>query len=247
MKRINALATLAFCAASIAQAQQPSPAGDLGAILHQLDTASRSFQSAEANLRWDVYERVVRETTTQCGSIYFVRDASSIQMGALLAPSATGSCTTQTTNATPGSRVLGYKKGELEMFEPTANHLTVLHAGSNQSQYESFLTLGFGGSGTELAKTWTITDLGTEELPSGGAKITAVKLDLVSKNPALLNTFTHILIWIDPTRGVSYKQQFFTPSGDYRTTWFDHIRYNQKVDTTKFAIKTNARTQIDRR
>ncbi len=247
MNRTAALLTLALVTTALARAQQPKSTGDLDTVLHQLDTASRTFKSAEANLRWDVYERVVQETTTQCGSIYFLRDAASIQMGALLAPSATDSCTTPTTTSTPDSRALAYKKGELQMFEPTANHLTILHAGSNQSQYESFLTLGFGGSGTDLAKAWNITDLGTEVLNDGATKVTTVKLNLVSKNPALLNTFTHILIWVDPTRGVSLKQQFFTPAGDYRTTWFDHIRYNQKVDTGTFAIKTNGKTQIDRR
>ena len=29
------------------------------------------FQSAEADFRWDLYERVVKETTTQTGTIYF--------------------------------------------------------------------------------------------------------------------------------------------------------------------------------
>ncbi len=49
---------------------QPKP-GHLDEVLRQMDAASKKFQSAEANFRWDLYERVVKETTTQTGTIYF--------------------------------------------------------------------------------------------------------------------------------------------------------------------------------
>jgi outer membrane lipoprotein-sorting protein len=113
--------------------------------------------------------------------------------------------------------------------------------------YESFLTLGFGGSGKDLAKAWTITDQGTEVLKDSGKDVTTVKLDLVAKDPAVRNNFSHVTIWVEPTQGVSLKQQFFTPAGDYRTTYFDHVRVNQKVNEAAFAIKTDKKTQIDRR
>ena len=80
----------------------------------------------------------------------------------------------------------------------------------------------------------------------GTKNVSTTKLKLVAKDPAVLKTISSVLIWVDPTRGVSLKQQFFTPAGDYRTTYFTNIRYNQKIDTAVFAIKTNKQTQIDR-
>lgn len=59
--------------------------------------------------------------------------------------------------------------------------------------------------------------------------------------------FTHIIIWVDPARGISLKQQFFTPSEDTRTTFFTGIRYNHSVNTSPYAIKTDKKTTIDRR
>jgi hypothetical protein len=228
-----------------AEAQQkPS---NLDTVLRQLDIASADFHSAQAEFRWDVYERVVRETTSQCGVIYFERKGEAMEMGAKVAPSATQSCAGEAAATASGTRTLAYKAGELQLFEPGTNHLTLLHAGNNQSQYESFLTLGFGGSGRDLAKTWNITNQGTEVLKDGAKEVTVAKLDLVAKEPANRNMFSHITIWVDPVRGVSLKQQFFTPSGDYRTTYFEHIRYNEKINVGGFAIKTNKQTQIDRR
>ncbi len=85
--------------------------------------------------------------------------------------------------------------------------------------------------------------------PSTTAPNSTVKLKLVAKDPAILKNLTSVLIWIDPARGISLKQQFFTPAGDSKTTYFTNIRYNQKIDkaeTASFAIKTNKHTQIDR-
>ena len=221
--------------------------GNLDAVLHQMDVASANFRSAQADFRWDVYERVVKETTSQCGVIYFERKGEATEMGAKVAPSPTQSCAGESAATATGTRTLAYRNGELQMFEPGTNHLTILHAGNNQAQYESFLTLGFGGSGRDLAKMWNITDQGMETLKDGAKDVQVVKLDLAGKDQANRNMFSHITIWVDPTQGISLKQQFFTPSGDYRTTYFDRIRYNQKVNEAAFAIKTDKKTQIDRR
>ena len=133
-------ATLAFSAAALLITPVPSFAqpksSDLDAVLRQMDQASTRFKSAEASFRWDLYERVVKETTTQNGTIYFLKDSSKLQMGAKISP--------------PAAKVIEYKNGSLQLFDPGSDHLTSLSAGNNKAQYESFLTLGFGGSGTEL-------------------------------------------------------------------------------------------------
>lgn len=211
---------------------QPKPA-DLNTVLHQMDQASTRFKSAEADFRWDIYERVVKETTTQNGTIYFLKNGSSLQMGAQIKP--------------PSAKFIEYKNGSLQLFDPGSDHLTILSAGNNQAQYESFLTLGFGGSGSDLAKAWTITDLGTEPINDGSKMVTTTKLDLVSKDPNVRNMVSHIIIWVDPTRAVSLKQQFFMPSEDQRTTYFTNIHYNQSVNTKPFALKTDKKTTVDRR
>jgi hypothetical protein len=242
-----ALGLAALLAAPAFAAQQPAP-GNVDAVLHQLDTASANFKSLAANIRIDLFERVVQDTTTECGLIYYQRQGSAIQMDLKSASAPANACSSAAFSA-PASRVINYSNGTLKMFEPQANHLTLLNAGSNQAQYESFLTLGFGASGHDLAQAWNITDQGTETLNDGSANVPTVKLKLVAKDPAILKNVTYVLIWIDPTRGISLKQQFVTPAGDSKTTYFTNIRYNQKIDkveTASFTIKTNSQTQIDR-
>src|SRR5260370_23420834 len=133
-----------------AEAQGPAR---LTETIHKLDAASTKFQSAEADVHKDIYERVVRETTTQVGSIYFVRKGSATQMGAKILP--------------PGARVLEFKDGKFKLYDPGANHLQGFSAADNQAKYESFLTLGFGGSGKDLLKAWTIDDQGQASISYG--------------------------------------------------------------------------------
>lgn len=229
LRRIS-IAILAAALSPIAAPAQPKP-GELDAVVRQMDAASTKFKSAEADFKWDFYERVVKETTTQTGSIYFLKTGGKLEMGAKVEP--------------PQAKFIEYKNGTLRLYDPTSNHVTILNAGKNQAQYESFLTLGFGGSGSDLAKAWTIADLGPESLNDGEKMIETRKLDLVSKDPNVRNMFTHITIWVDPTRGISLKQQFFTPSGDYRTAFYTNIRYDQPVNTKPYAIKTNGKTTVE--
>ena len=207
---------------------QGAPDAHLNEVLRQLDAASLRFHSAEADFRKDLFQRVVKETTSQTGSIYFLKASDGAQMGATFNP--------------PEARIIEFKGGHLRLFDPGANHLTVVDAHANQAQYETFLTLGFGGSGKDLERTWTITDGGSEQMSDGDATIAVEKLDLIARDPGLRNTFTHVIIWVDPARAVSLKQQFFSPSEDIQTATYTHIRLNQPINPKRFAIKTNGKT-----
>ena len=202
-------------------------AGHLDEVLRQMDAASLKFQSAEATFQWDLYEKVVQQTTTQKGTIYFKKEAGKTVMGAKV--------------TSPSIKILEYRNGILTLFDPGTDHETIITPKGNQAQMESFLTLGFGGSGKEMAKAWTISDLG-DEVVNG---VQTAKLDLVPKDPAVRNNCTHMTIWVDPVRGVMLKQSFYMPSEDYRTAVFSDIKYNQSVDTKPYQIKTNSKTTTD--
>jgi len=130
------------------------------------------------------------------------------------------------------------------MFDPGVDQITVIHANSNQGAAESFLTLGFGGSGTDLARAWNITDLGPENLTDNGQPVKVEKLDLTGKDADSRKLFTHITIWVDSTRAVSLKQVFYTSSGDYRTATYSNIKINGNVHKDQFAIKKDKNTTI---
>ncbi len=211
-------------------AQASSP--QLTSVLKQMDTASRNFKNARAEFSCAYYERVVRDTTMQNGPIYFLREGSTTQMGLVV-------------NGPQGKpeKVVQYKDGMLQMFDPGVDQITVLHAGADQAQYEGYFTLGFGGSGSDLAHSWNITDQGPETLNDGSQPVKTEKLDLVSKDTAS-KAFTHITIWVDPARALSLRQIFYLPNHDMRTCNYSNVKLNGKLDMKTFEIKKNAHTTV---
>jgi hypothetical protein len=233
MKNLFTTALALALTSTALHAQAPSP--QLATVLHQLDAASTKFNNAQANVNYDNYTRVVRDHSFETGTIYIQRSSKGQQMGAVLF------------NSTPDGKasksptqIINYDGGTLQSYAPGTNQDDILKAGANQAMYESFLTLGFGGSGSDLAKAWTIQDLGPETLSDGAQQVKTEKLDLVSKDSNVKNTFTHVTIWVDPVRGLSLKQAFFAPNGDSRTATYSNIRLNGHINTKPYEISKNA-------
>ena len=201
---------------------------DLQKILSQMDAASAKFESAQADFVWDQYTAVVQSHDLQKGTIAFRRTGGATEMIAHV----------KTDGDQPSLKDVLYKNGELDFYQPTVKEETILKAGSN---YERYLTLGFGGSGKDLTANWNIKYLGTETVDG----TETAKLDLTPKaGPS--DQFTHILVWIDAKRGVSLKQQVFQDSGDSRTAVYSNIKLND-VPASAFTLQVAPGTQVSRK
>ena len=203
----------------------------LDSVLSQMDAASARFKNAQADVRYDNYTRVVNDHDIETGSIYIERTGSTNQMGAVfynIGP--------DNKPASTPARIVNFDGATLRIFTVGTNQVDLFKAGANQAKYDSFLTLGFGGSGKDLARSWDITDQGPDTIDN----VKTEKLDLVSKDPSVKNMFTHITIWIDPTRGVSLKQVFYAPNNDNRTATYSNIRLNGSVNRKPYSIPRGA-------
>ena len=90
-----------------------------------------------------------------------------------------------------------------------------------------------------MLKSFNVKYLAAENL--NGAE--TAKLELVPKSVKVRNNVDHILLWIDPARGVSAQQQFFEPSGDYRLTKYSDFKLNEKISDSVFKLKTTGKTK----
>ncbi len=198
----------------------------LDRVLTQMDTAAKNFRSTEASFVWDQYQKVIDETDTQKGKIYFRRQDKDTQMAADILE--------------PDRKSVLYSNGKVHVYQPKIDQVTEYNPGKNRSDLESFLVLGFGGSGHELLKSYDVQYLGSET--ANGAE--AAKLELIPKSIRVRNNIAKILLWIDPARGVSVQQQFFEPSGDYRLAKYSGIQINQKLPDNAFKLKTTGKTKF---
>lgn len=213
------LAALSLAASGAAQSDP-----NLRKILDQMDSTASAFRTTQAKFVWDQYWKVVNETESQRGTVYYRRAGNEIQMMADITD--------------PPKSVL-FSSGKVQVYEPKLKRVTTYEAGKNREAVESFLVLGFGGSGHDMLKSFDVKYLGAESV--GG--IEAVKLELIPKSERVRNIFAKIWLWIDPARGISVQQQFFEPSGDYRLAKYSDIELNQKISDNAFRLKTSRDTQ----
>ena len=195
-------------------------------VLTQMDATASNFRTTQASFVWDQYQKVVDETDVQKGKVYFRRSGSQIQMAADITE--------------PDPKYVLFSGDKVELYQPKIDQVTSHNTGKDRAEFESFLVIGFGGRGHDMLRSFDITYLGTENL--NGAD--TAKLDLVPKSQKVRNMFQHIVLWIDPQRGVSVQQQFFESSGDYRLAKYSDIELNGKVPDAVFKLKTTAKTKF---
>ncbi len=219
--------TMAFVAAASAAFAQSC---DLNKVLAQMDTASTQFKSAQADFVWDQYQAVLQEDDNSSGTIYFVRQKSGTTMAADIQK--------------PGAKKLTFDGSAITIYTPGTNEELIYSVAKNKDQVEEYLTLGFGGSGSDLKKNWEVSCSGIEMIDG----VSTVRLDLVPKQDSVKNNFSKVTIWVDPTRAISLKQVLLNEtSGDKRTNTFTNIKYNATVSANEFKIKTAPNPTITRK
>ena len=227
MARImRAAFTRSFIILLLAAAAWPqSNPGTLEHVLAEMDTAAKNFRATEASFVWEQYQKVIDEKETQEGKIYFRRQDNEIQMAADISE--------------PDKKCILYSGGRVQVYQPKIDQVTEYNPGKNRSDLESFLVLGFGGSGRDLLKSYEVKYLGSETINGTATD----KLELIPKSAKLRNNVAKILLWIDPARGVSVQQQFMEPGGDYRLAKYSDIHLNQKLPDNVFKLKTTGKTR----
>jgi outer membrane lipoprotein-sorting protein len=140
----------------------------------------------------------------------------------------------------PMAKFMLYKDGKLQVYQPSIEQVMSFSAGSNRNEMESYLVLGFGGSGEDLKKTYDVTYVGEDRIDN----IATAKLQLIPKSDKVRNYFSKAFLWIDLSRGISLQQQFMEPQGDSRLAKYFDVRVPAKIGNDVFQLKTKKKTQF---
>lgn len=200
-----------------------------------MDTAAASFRTTQAEFEWDAYEKVIDEVDDfQTGTIYYRRTGKEIEMMAEVKKAGS-----DLTKLKPEPKYVLFSHGKVRMYQPKPDQVTEFDLGKDRSDFESYVVLGFGGSGQDLQKAFDVTYVAPETING----VATAKLKLVPKSAKVRNTYKQIFLWIDLDRGISVQQQFFQPQGDYRLAKYSAIRVNEKIADDVFKLKTTNKTQ----
>lgn len=205
-----------------------SPAGpnDLRTVLTQMNAASRTFKTAQADFQWDQYQKVVDETDVQKGHMFLKRTGKGMDAALQI--------------TSPDPKQVVFRDGKLKFYQPKIDQITERDTSSNRADVESFMSLGFGGSGDDLEKSYDVRMDGWEQIDG----IKTAKLELTPKSEKIKSSLSKVILWLDPVRDVSIRQQFLQPSGDYRVAHYTNIKINSSIPDDVFKLKTTSKTKV---
>src|ERR1700693_6454678 len=159
-------------AAGITASQQAN--WTLDNVLKQLDTQAADFRSLTADLERTKVTVVVNDKSTESGKI-FVRRDDKMRL--------------ELTH--PDPRTILRDGANFYIYNPKIHRVEEYNIGKKKSLVDQFLLLGFGTSGSELKKSYTMTLQGEETLDNRKVVI----LELLPKSDDIRNQLSKIQLW----------------------------------------------------
>jgi outer membrane lipoprotein-sorting protein len=200
-------------------------AQDLKTVLSKLDTAAANFHTVSADFQFDSFQTdPVPDKDVQKGTIYYQRTGKNFQMAAHI----------DQENDKPVPKTYTYSKGVFRLYEKLPNQVTTY----KNDKLASYLLLGFGASGKEIADKWDITYDGQEKLNG----VNTDKLELVAKDPNVRKNVLKITVWMDTAHAVSLKQMMDQGQGQSRVSVYFNFKLNQPLPSDAFTFKTDNKT-----
>src|ERR1700682_5623515 len=115
MKLLRRFSSIAIFVALLsgfgAALHQPAGSDGLDAVLRKMDAAAASFRTTQADFVWEQYQKVVDETDTQEGTVYYRRSGKEIEMMAEIKK--------------PDRKFVLYKNSELKVYQPKIEQVMV--------------------------------------------------------------------------------------------------------------------------
>lgn len=220
---------VALCCAAVITTSVPAAfsqeSSRLDQVLAAMDRNAKTFRNAQAGFTASMWNSVINSFVPpdDVGKIYLRKSDSGIEASA--------------TYTQPPDKQIKFSENKLEIYQN--GQINSYDAGTHRDELETFLVLGFGSSGEDMRKSYDIKDLGPEPIEGSDTE----KLQLVPKSAAVLAHVPKIVLWMDPTLGVSRQQQIWVEKeGDYRLAKYTDIRINKPLPKNAFKMKPSART-----
>ncbi len=221
MRAIPVLLCLMGVASAAASAET------LDQVLARMDKEATGFRQMTARFTKTNFISVLNDTTSESGSLWMKKSGKKIEMRGEIAGTDT--------------RSFGFRDNKGEIYYPKINTVQIYDLGKERSLVDQFLLLGFGSSGKDIAKTYSMKVAGEEVLD--GRKTT--RLELIPKSRQMLEQIQKVYLWIPENAGHPVQQQFLQPGGNYYKVVYSDVQINPNLPDREFALKLPAGVKKD--
>ncbi len=204
-----------FCALSLAAENTQS-------VLARLDRESKSFRQITAKLTRATHTAILNDTTSESGRMWMRRAGRNVSI--------------RTEIIEPEARAYSFEGNTGQVYYPKMNTVQIYDVGKSRTLVDQFLLLGFGTSGTDLAKNYTVDAAGEDVLK--GQKTT--RLELVPRSPKVKEQITKVELWVPLDAGHPVQQKFYQPGGDYYLVTYSDVQLNPNLPDDAFRLKLPA-------
>jgi outer membrane lipoprotein-sorting protein len=208
---------LSFALAFFALA--PLRADTLPEILTRLDQSAAAFKGMSAQMKRLDHTHVINDTSEERGSIALRKTPKGVE-GFV-------------DNTYPDKRTMSFSGKQFRFYLPKINTIQIYDVGKRRDQVDQFLVLGFGTSGKDLQKAYSVKLSGTETL--NGTKTT--RLELVPKGADALELFQRLELWIPEGGNHAVQQKVHLKGGDYKLMSYTDIKINPPLTDASFDLK----------
>jgi len=201
-----------------------TPSDAVPAILARMDKAASGFKNMTARATYVIHTDVINEDSTEAGTVVMKKVRAGEVQGLI-------------DFVGLDKRTVAFENRRLRIYYPKMNIIHEFDLGKHGEQLDQFLMIGFGTSGTALAKGYEVSVLGTETV-KGFESIQTIRLQLIPKTGEARQYVTQLELWI-PESGDPYplQEKISEPSRDYRRITYTGIKTNQPLPPDALQLK----------
>jgi len=193
-------------------------------LLARMDKAAASFQAMSGKVTYVTHTDVLNDDSTESGTVVMKKVASGEVQGLI-------------DFLKPDRRTVQFEKRSLQIYYPKINTVNKWDLGKHGEQLDQFIMIGFGTSGMQLARDYSVkvlpNDKGTvhQDVPT-------IRLELVPKAGEAREYLKKMELWI-PQTGPPYpvKEKISQSSGDYRLVMYSDLQINPPLKPDALQLK----------
>jgi outer membrane lipoprotein-sorting protein len=128
-------------------------------------------------------------------------------------------------------RTAAFEKNTAEIYYPKMQSVNVFNLGKSRSLVDQFLVLGFGSTGIELKRSYSIRLVGEQRI--SGEPTT--RIELVPLSAAVSEYMQKAELWI-AAAGYPLQQKIYTSSTEYTFTYSD-VKLNANIPDSALKLQ----------
>lgn len=184
----------------------------VSSILARMNSAAPQFRALTADVTMETYTKILDDTTTEHGKLQMQRTGNEVR--AILDFSAESD-----------PKKIAVSGQIVQIYYPNLKLVQEYNFGKKTDVLNQYLLLGFGSSGTELAKNYSITGSGTAEI----AGVPTTEIVLIPKDKKMQQRLKEVDMWIPNDAAYPVQQKFIQSTGDFRQTTYTNVKLNPSM------------------